>query len=212
MKLTWLGHACFKMEHGDGTSIITDPFDSSVGYTVPKESGDIVTCSHDHFDHNYTDAVQGNPAVIDEPGDFNLKGIRIKGISSFHDDANGAKRGKNIIYVYSIDGLKVCHLGDLGHALTREHVAQIGKIDVLLIPVGGTFTIDASGAMRTIDMLNPAVTIPMHYKTPVLSFSLDTVDKFLSLAGEYQEVDNNSIEITKNNMGKLSRVLVLSYE
>lgn len=168
MNIKWLGHACFKLTSEKGTVIVTDPFDESVGYPMPNVKADIVTSSHSHFDHNYFKAVKGNFDIVDTVGEHNIKGINIKGVNTFHDDEHGAKRGKNIVFVFDIDGIRVCHMGDLGHVLTEKQVEEIGPVDVLLIPVGGYYTIDAKQAVEVMNQLKPKITIPMHYKRSLL--------------------------------------------
>ncbi len=213
MRITWFGHACFGLASDSGVTIITDPFDESVGYELPDAQADIVTVSHQHFDHNYVQGVPGNPEVVSEAGNFCIKGIPIKGINSYHDDQNGSKRGTNIIYVFDIDGIRVCHLGDLGHVLAKEQVEQIGEVDVLLIPVGGTYTIDANGAASVVSSLKPSIAIPMHYKTDRIGFPIDGVDKFLQAAGGGTYIDGCTLEVKKQDVeGKETRILVLDYK
>jgi L-ascorbate metabolism protein UlaG (beta-lactamase superfamily) len=213
MEITWFGHACFKLLSSSGLSIITDPFDETVGYDIPNEQADIVTVSHQHFDHNYVQGVQGTPEVISKVGNFYVKDIPIKGVKSYHDDKGGSKRGINIIYVVEIDGIKVCHLGDLGHILAQEQVEQIGNIDVLLIPVGGTYTIDAHAAAGVILSLKPSIVIPMHYKTDRINFPIDGVDKFLEVMGGGIRLDTHTFEVVKQDVeGKEFRIVVLNYK
>jgi L-ascorbate metabolism protein UlaG (beta-lactamase superfamily) len=200
------------LESQGGTKIVTDPFDGSVGYKIPKIEADIVTVSHDHYDHNYVEAVQGDPEVIKSPGEHSAGGVKIKGIPAFHDEVKGAKRGANVVYIYEIDGLRVCHVGDLGHLLSKAQAEEIGKVDVLLIPVGGTFTLDAEGAAAVVEQLAPKVTIPMHFKTPAVSMPIDPVDKFLEKVGGGEQMDSTTIEITPENVGEKPRVIVLNYE
>lgn len=213
MRITWFGHACFGLTSETGVTVITDPYDESVGYELPDVQADIVTVSHQHFDHNYVQGVSGNPEVIREAGNFFIKDILIKGIKSYHDDQGGSKRGTNIIYVFEIDGLKVCHLGDLGHVLDKEQIEQIGDVDVLLIPVGGTYTIDANGAAKVVSSLKPAMVIPMHYKTDRINFPIDGVDKFLQVMGGGDRIDGCTLEVKKQDVeGKETRILVLNYK
>lgn len=181
MKLQWYGHSCFLMTAADGTRILTDPCAPKTGYNLHDIACDIITSSHGHYDHNYFEAAVGNPTVVNEAGEHDVHGIRMTAIPTFHDDEQGAKRGTNLIFVYEIDGLRIAHLGDLGHALSAETAAAIGKLDLLLCPVGGVFTIDAAGAAAVETLLDPQVFIPMHYKTPDLSFELGTVESFLAL-------------------------------
>ncbi|GLI51482.1 MBL fold metallo-hydrolase [Tepidanaerobacter syntrophicus] len=212
MKIRWLGHSCFLLEANDGTKIVTDPFDGSVGYKIPMVEADIVTVSHEHYDHNYVEGIQGEPEVIRSAGECAIDGINIKGVPVFHDEAKGAKRGPNIIFVFEIDGLRICHLGDLGHLLSKSQLEEIGDIDVLLIPVGGTFTVNAEGALAVIDQISPKIVIPMHYKTPAVSMPIDPVDKFVEKIGNAERIDANTIEITPETLGDERRVIILNYE
>jgi L-ascorbate metabolism protein UlaG (beta-lactamase superfamily) len=212
VKIRWFGQACFLLESQDGTKIVTDPFDGSVGYKIPMLEADIVTVSHDHYDHNYVEGVQGDPQVIKSPGEFTIGSVNIKGVPAYHDEVKGAKRGPNIIYTFDIDGIKVCHLGDLGHLLSKTQLEDIGDVDVLLIPVGGTFTLDAEGAAAAIEQFSPKITIPMHFKTPAISLPIDPVDKFLEQMGEGEHVDSNTLEITREILGDTNRIIVLEYE
>jgi L-ascorbate metabolism protein UlaG (beta-lactamase superfamily) len=189
MKITWFGHACFALEM-EGKTIVTDPFDESVGYPIPNITADVVTESHQHFDHNAHHLVKGNFRVIDSPGTYTVNGIRIKGVETFHDPSHGRERGKNIVFVFEGEGIKVCHLGDLGHVLTPTQVKEIGEVDVLLVPVGGTYTIGPKEAKEVADLLNAKIIIPMHYKTKYLKFNLLLVDDFLKLFDSYERVGN----------------------
>lgn len=164
--------------------MVTDPYDSSIGLKFPKVEADIVTTSHDHRDHNATSLVGGSPFVVAGPGEYEIKGVRIVGVSSFHDEKKGAERGKNTIYNIKIDNLFICHLGDLGQAeLTSEQLEAIGEVAILLIPVGGVYTIDASGAAKIAASLEPKIVIPMHYADPGNNLQLEPVDKFLKEMG-----------------------------
>ena len=167
MKIKWLGHAAFLITSDSGTRIITDPYKPAddLKYGKIGESADIVTVSHDHFDHNNAAAVKGSPRVI--KGTTEAKGIKFKGIPTHHDEAGGKQRGNNIIFCFEVDGIRVCHLGDLGHPLDDKQVAEIGKVDIVLTPVGGNFTIDARVATEVCDKLTPRVIIPMHYRKGV---------------------------------------------
>ena len=179
MRIKWYGHACFLVEAKDGTKVITDPFDESIGYSIPEEKPDVVTVSHSHFDHNAVDLLQGNPEVVKNVGETEVKGIIFKGIKSFHDKSKGAQRGSNIIFVFAIDGVRFCHLGDLGHLLNSEQLEEIGEVDVLFIPVGGTFTIDGREAREVSQQLNPRLIIPMHYKTEACNIGIASCEEFL---------------------------------
>jgi len=187
MKLKWFGQACFLMTSNAGTRVLMDPFNKKLGYKVPEVEADIVTTSHDHFDHNYIDAVKGNFYHIDQPGTYTYKDIDITGTLTYHDKYQGVKRGSNIVYTFTVDGTHICHCGDLGHLLTPVQIKGIGKVDVLLVPVGGSFAINAAEALEVRKQLNPVITIPMHYRTRALGLIgllFAKVDKFLSAAGE----------------------------
>jgi len=211
MNIKWLGHACFKLTSEKGTVIVTDPFDESVGYPMPNVKADIVTSSHSHFDHNYFKAVKGNFDIVDTVGEHNIKGINIKGVNTFHDDEHGAKRGKNIVFVFDIDGIRVCHMGDLGHVLTEKQVEEIGPVDVLLIPVGGYYTIDAKQAVEVMNQLKHKITIPMHYKTEFINFPIDTVDNFLNMT-KGKKILSTEVDITKKDLEGEPKVIALNYQ
>jgi L-ascorbate metabolism protein UlaG (beta-lactamase superfamily) len=212
VKIKWLGHSCFLITSSTGVRILTDPFDETVGYKVPEAEADIVTTSHDHFDHNYVKAVKGEYVHINTSGRHNVKGIEILGVDTFHDEAGGSKRGSNVVFTYLVDGMKICHLGDLGHILTEEQLNQIGRVDILLLPVGGTFTIDYREASELAGKMNPRLIIPMHFKTPVMSFNIDGVDKFVAGKDSVESIDENELEITPGSFDTLARIVVLNYE
>lgn len=212
MKIRWFGHACFLLESQDGTKIVTDPFDGSVGYKIPMVEADIVTVSHDHYDHNYVEGVQGEPEIMKSPGEYIISGISIKGLPTFHDEVKGAKRGPNIVFVFEIDDMKICHAGDLGHLLSKAQLEEIGDIDVLILPVGGTFTLDAEGAAAAVEQFSPKIIIPMHYKTSAVSMPIDPVDNFLEKMGEGKHLDSDTLELTPEDFGEKQRIVVFDYE
>jgi Predicted Zn-dependent hydrolases of the beta-lactamase fold len=216
MKIKWLGHSCFLITTGAGVRILTDPFDSQVGYQLPSVEADLVTTSHDHFDHGYVETVKGDFIHLSNPGHYVKAGIKINGVSTFHDEVEGKKRGKNIIFVFDIDGMRICHCGDLGHLPSESQKEAIGKIDIMMLPVGGTFTVDAIEAYKTVEILKPVVTIPMHYKTPVMNFPITGVEKFIEAAGlkGHPEVyvNKQEVELTKNNLALQPKVVVMDYK
>lgn len=235
MKIKWFGHSCFLLTADNGVSILIDPFDESVGYKLPEVAADIVSTSHEHFDHNNTEIVQGDFYHLNKTGTFSHKGIEMKGVATYHDEANGEERGHNIIYKYIIDGLHICHCGDLGHTLSEEQIKQIGHVDTLLIPVGGIATIGPeqavdtikrlkrrieelkgvtnSKAVDTIKRLKPSLVIPMHFHTDVLNFTLGKLDHFLEKIGGGHHLGKQEIEFDKNTLSNLpSNVMVLNYE
>ncbi len=178
MKIEWMGHACFAVTTDAGVRIVTDPFDETVGYPMPWGHADIVTVSHGHFDHNCYERL--NPAhVADKAGEYVFDGVKIRGIDSFHDDAQGAKRGKNVIFVIEADGKKVVHLGDLGHMLSDAQLAAIGKADAVMIPVGGTYTLTAQQAAEQIRAMDTEAIVPMHYQNEWCRFDITPLTPFL---------------------------------
>lgn len=208
MEITWYGHACFRLRDRLAT-VITDPYDNSIGYTLPKLRADIVTVSHEHPDHNYVEGVKGEPKVINGPGEYEVRGIFITGISTFHDRKGGAVRGRNTVFLFDFEGLTVCHLGDLGHVPTQSQVEALSDIDVLLIPVGAVSTINAAQAAEVISLLEPRLVIPMHYKTKALNVKLDPVSKFLKEMGLSSVATHDSLKVTKSTLPEETQVLLL---
>ena len=199
MKIQYLGHSCFRLIESTGTTIITDPY-KEIGYELPKGlKADAVTVSHGHFDHNNAGIIGGHPRIIDKEGFYQLPGVGITGIKSYHDDCGGALRGENIIYKFGMDGLEICHLGDLGEECSSELLEMILPVNTLLIPVGGTYTIDAERAKEYVDRIMPEIVIPMHYKTRSLTLDLDKADVFLNL------FDDEETEISQKNTLEFSR-------
>jgi len=210
MNIRWFGHSCFLLTSSNGTRILTDPFDEQVGYPLPNVDADIVTTSHDHFDHGNAAIVNGYSEHIKDSGAFKYHDIEIRGVATFHDEKGGALRGKNVVFIFTIDGINVCHLGDLGHSLSEQQIKEIGQIDVLLVPVGGVFTIDSNMAIKVINSLAPKISIPMHYKTEYLSFELDGVESFLAAASG-KSLTTNEMTINKDNLSGFPGVIALSY-
>jgi L-ascorbate metabolism protein UlaG (beta-lactamase superfamily) len=184
MKIAWYGQSCFrliiKVSGGEKITLFIDPFDKETGLTPPRGNADIIICSHNHRDHSNTKSLSGAPFIIDGPGEYDVKKVYIKGIYSFHDDKKGEERGINTISVIEAEDLKICHLGDLGQKeLSDIQLEKIGEVDILMVPVGGNFTIDGSEAVKIINQIEPKVIIPMHYKIPGISLKLDVLEKFL---------------------------------
>lgn len=216
MKITWLGHASFLIETAAGTRVITDPFEAgsyggAVGYAPIEERADLVTVSHEHPDHNSVGSVKGDPEVVRETGERTVKGVRVRGVASYHDESRGQDRGKNTIYVLEADGMRIVHLGDLGHALSAEDVRALGPVDVLFAPVGGHFTIGPEDAKRVAERLGAKVVIPMHYKTDVLGFPIRPVDDFLRLMGKVERPGGTTLEVVSEDTRGEPRVVVLDY-
>jgi len=210
MDINWLGHSCFKIR-GRQASIVTDPYPPDLGYSLGKPSADIVTISHQHTSHNYKQGVGGDYRLITGPGEYEIRGVLIIGIATFHDAEGGQKRGKNTIYLMDVDGVAICHLGDLGHVLTAEQVEEIDDVDVLLLPVGGVSTIDASMAAEVIRQLEPKVVVPMHYKTPVLNRELGPVEKFLKEMGIERLDSQPKLSFTPSSLPVSTQVFLLDY-
>jgi len=209
MNIKYLGHSSFLITSDTGMKIITDPYETGGGlnYGEIKESADIVTVSHDHSDHNNAAAVQDNPQVV--RGAAKVKGMEFKGISTYHDEAQGGQRGKNTILCFGVDGIKVCHLGDLGHQLSEGQVAEVGPVDVLLIPVGGYYTIDARVATAVCNQLKPKVVIPMHYKTGKCDFPIAGVEQFLQGKKEVSRLDASEVEFKSGELPPATQIIVL---
>ena len=195
MNITWYGHSCFLIKDSKGRKLLTDPFDDSVGYECPNDSVDVITISHHHFDHDCTEKLPGSPVVLDKCGFFNLCDIPISGLPSYHDKDMGAKRGDNVIFVFQMDEFRLCHLGDLGHLLYSEDLDRIGKVDILFIPVGGNFTIDGAEAAQVAKAIDASIVIPMHYKTPALSFPLNGVEDFITKMKNGDKIPNPTLSI-----------------
>jgi len=209
MKIKWLGHASFLITSDSGVKIVTDPYapDDRLHYGEVNESADIVTMSHEHFDHANIAAVKGNPQAA--KGDAEIKGIRFKGIATFHDNAGGRERGKNTVFCFEVDRVKVCHLGDLGHELTSEQANQIGAVDVLLLPVGGFYTIDTTVASRVAEQLKPRVIIPMHFKNSKCDFPIAGVEEFLRGKKDVSQPDASEVEFKAGEMPATTQIMVL---
>ncbi|MBX4205846.1 MBL fold metallo-hydrolase [Candidatus Microgenomates bacterium] len=190
MDILYLGHSSFRIK-GRTQTLVTDPFNSSIGIKFPKIEADVVTLSHDHDDHNNVAAVSGIKKVFSRPGEYEVNGVSIFGIASYHDDKKGEERGENVIYLYEMDGIKIAHLGDLGHTLTESQIDQLGTVDILMIPVGGVYTIGPTEAVSVVQAIEPKIIIPMHYKTNDLNQEtfgkLEPVETFVSALGVKSE-------------------------
>ncbi len=210
MKIRYLGHSCFVLTESTGTSIVMDPY-GAVGFDLPATQADAVTVSHAHYDHNNTAAIKGNPVIIDREGQYEVGGVTITAIKSYHDDENGRKRGENLIIKCRMDGVEICHLGDLGEECSSSMIESLLPVHVLLIPVGGTYTIDAKQAKEYVDRIMPSVVIPMHYKTKGLNLDIDKADEFIDLFEEEEVEDNgeNEIELFRDDITEEETKIVL---
>lgn len=223
MKIKYLGHSSFKItgktEFGEEVTLVTDPFnDKEVGIKYPKQKADVVSISHHHGDHDAVDNIEGNPkedyVIIDTPGEYEIKGLRVYGIGSFHDDKKGAERGTNTIYIYDFDEARIAHLGDLGHKLEPDQLEELENIDILITPVGGVFTIDAKQANEIIEDLEPSTTIPMHYKTDKhadMFKDLGTLEDFLKETDSKSEPQKEINLKSHNDLGQLANITTLSF-
>ncbi len=211
MNIKYLGHAAFVITSDTGLKIITDPYGTGPDLTYGEitESADIVTVSHDHFDHSNVAAVKGNPEVVRRAGRSTAKGIEFKGIASYHDEAKGRLRGNNIIFCFELDGIRLCYLGDLGHLLDDKQVAEIGSVDILFIPVGGYYTIDAKAATEVCNQLKPKVIIPMHYKTEKGIPNIVGVDEFLGGKANVNRLDVSQAEFKPGELPATGQIIVL---
>jgi L-ascorbate metabolism protein UlaG (beta-lactamase superfamily) len=213
MKIKWLGHASFLVTSKEGLRVITDPYSvgGGIDYGRIEEAADIVTVSHDHGDHSNVAAVKGNPEVVNAPGHKKVKGVDFRGIASYHDEAKGGQRGTNIIFCFILDGMRVCHLGDLGHQLGAAQIAEIGEVDVMLVPIGGLFTIDARGAVKVCNSLNPKVVIPMHYKTAKCGYPIAGLDAFLKGRKNVRKLDASETELKKDQLAPVAETMILRH-
>ncbi len=215
MLITWLGHSAFKLQgknQGETVTVITDPYHpEKTGLKFPRLEADIVTISHDHDDHNNAEAVKGNPRIIRLAGEYELKEVFIEGVPSFHDDEKGAKRGSNIIYRFEIDDLSVTHLGDLGTELDNKQLEGLEGTDILLIPIGGVYTIDAQKAVKVINQIEPRIVIPMHYQVPGLKYELAPLATFIKAIG-IKPREEEKLKVMKKDLPQENmEVVVLSF-
>jgi len=211
MKIKWLGHACFLITSKDGTRVITDPYTvgGGINYSPVKETADVVVVSHDHSDHNNISTVQGKPEVVKGNVTKTAKGIQFKGIASYHDASQGEQRGPNTVFCFTIDDVKLCHLGDLGHVLSPEQINKIGAIDILFVPVGEPYTIGASVASRVCDQLKPKVVIPMHFKTPKCVYPIAGVEGFLKGKKNVRRVEGSEVEFEREKLPAATEIVLL---
>ncbi|MBI0582140.1 MAG: MBL fold metallo-hydrolase [Methanomassiliicoccales archaeon] len=203
-------HSCFEIN--DRSTVVMDPHDGrSIGVKPPSLRADIVTISHDHFDHNAVRVIKGEYVLVKDIAPRTVKGVAIRGITGFHDDVNGEKRGKMNIFHLTMDGVRFCHLGDLGHMLTDAHIKELGEVDVLFLPVGGVFTIDGAQAQTLVRAINPRVAIPMHFRVGGLSMSIQNADGFLKGLPEEKVVRvGNEVEFEAEDLPEETEYWVFS--
>jgi L-ascorbate metabolism protein UlaG (beta-lactamase superfamily) len=219
MQITYLGHATFLL-NGGGTKVLIDPYDEKVGYPIPSVEADAVLVSHEHGDHNNVAMAAGKPPVVRGLSDGNWRTIvkqpvgkfTVSAVPTYHDDTEGSQRGRNAVFILEGDGLRVVHLGDLGHGLANAQTTAIGRPDVVMIPIGGHFTIDAAQAKKVLDQLQPSVTIPMHYKTEVnAGWPIGAIDNFLGVIGQTKNV-GHTVTVSRDSLPKTREVWVMSWK
>jgi len=214
MKITYLGHSSFLIETDAGTRIVSDPFDASayagtMKFAPLNQSADIVTVSHHHKDHGAVEMVSGNPAVFDSPGVHSAKDVRMVGVETFHDGSQGAQRGKNLVFVLEIDGLRCAHFGDIGHVPSDDQYVQIGPLDVALLPVGGFFTIYSRQADKIAQRTGARIVVPMHYSSDKCLFGIEGVESFTKGKANLIRADGHSYEVAADSLPERATVVVL---
>jgi L-ascorbate metabolism protein UlaG (beta-lactamase superfamily) len=211
MDITWYGHSCFRLSDR-GVTIVTDPPSDDLGYDRPRIRADVVTISHEHPGHNNRVGFRGGPRFFDGPGEYEVKDVFITGITTYHDGRSGSVRGRNTVFLFEFDGVTICHLGDPGHVPTQSQVEALSAVDVLLVPVGGLHTIDASKASEVISLIEPRLVIPMHYKTNVEKAKLETVTKFLKEMGLAPVPPQPELKVTKSSLPDDTQVVLLTFQ
>ena len=216
MKVKWYGHSAFLITSDEGTKIIIDPYEpgafgGQLSYGKIKDQADIVLTSHDHADHNYTQDLPGTPQVVKGSGSKTIKGILMRGVSTYHDPSKGSERGANTVFTMKINHIQLCHLGDLGHLLSDQELAEIGPVDILLIPVGGFFTIDPKEATRVAEQIKPRILIPMHFKTGKCGFSIAPVEDFLKGKANIKRPKTSEATFDKENLPQQMEIVVLEH-
>lgn len=208
MDIDWFGHSCFRLREG-GVTVITDPYDKSIGYVMPRVRADIITVSHDAPGHAAAAAIKGDARVLNKPGEYEVKGVFITGIQTWRAGAAGEAREENTVFVFEFGELTVCHLGDLARVLTQAQVEAMPDIDVLLVPVGGGSALDADKAAEVISLVEPRIVIPMHYQTPYVNLPLDPLSKFLKEMGATEHAPQESLRVVRSELPEETQVVIL---
>jgi L-ascorbate metabolism protein UlaG (beta-lactamase superfamily) len=216
MRIHWYGHSAFHILTDQGTSLILDPYqsgayDNALAYGPIKDRADIVTTSHDHPDHCYTKDIQGQYTLINQAGAYDIKDVKIETIPAFHDPSEGKERGRILMAAIKADGISLVHLGDLGHSFDADLLKKIGKVDILLIPIGGFFTIDPTEATAVMNALKPAITIPMHYKTQKCAFPIAPVEDFIKGKQNVRNMKSSDVVIEKDTLPAPPEIIVLQH-
>ena len=216
MKVKWLGHASFLITADNGTRVITDPYQSSadggmVGYAKINESADVVAVSHEHGDHNYVSDVSGNPAVVRGVGSHQAAGIDFRGVESYHDTAQGAQRGPNTLFCFTVDDVRICHLGDLGHQLSQATLDEIGEVDLLLAVAGGGPTIDLPELNQLVENISPSVVIPMHFTNENCTYTRYTADDFALGKASVRRPASSETSLSPSQLPQTTEVVILDH-
>ncbi len=213
MKIQWIAHSCFKITLLSGKVLVFDPFGEGIGYAMPKMAADYVFCSHGHFDHNGVKSIEGEYRLFAEPGYYETEELIVQGLSCFHDEKQGALRGNNVIFKVKAEGVTLAHLGDLGHPLSPELAAQLAEVDVLMVPVGGKYTIDAEEAFEICKQIEPNVILPMHYRTPSLQVDIAPVTGFIEATKGYFDrsvLGESSFHYVAEDRKKRTRIFLMN--
>jgi L-ascorbate metabolism protein UlaG (beta-lactamase superfamily) len=210
VEITWLGQSCFRIRGREAT-VVTDPCPPSSGYTIGKPTANIVTISHDHENHFYVKAIAGKPAILQRPGEYEIHGAFMTGVRTYHDASKGTVHGPNVSFVIEMEDVRVCHLGDLGHTPTPEQVEEMSGVGVLLVPVGGHTTIDAATAAEVVNIIEPAIVIPMHYRTADVHSELATLDRFLKEMGAKDLEPQPKLTVTRKSLPHETQVVELDH-
>jgi L-ascorbate metabolism protein UlaG (beta-lactamase superfamily) len=208
MEIDWFGLSCFRLRAREAT-LVADPYEKKIGLKLPRPRADIVTISHNHAGHDNADGVAGNPKVINGPGEYEISNVFVTGVQSYHDKRSGRDRGKNTVYAINIEGINVCHLGDIGHVPNQSQADEIGDVDILLVPVGGGNALNASDAAEVVSLFEPMIVIPMHYRVPDLTLKLDPVDKFIKEIGMKAPSLVESLNLKKDGLPKEMQIVLL---
>lgn len=211
MEITWLGHCCFRIRAKEAT-VVTDPCDKSTGYSLGRPTADLVTVSIDDPGHNHVSGVAGDPRVVNGPGEFEIAGASVVGVTTYRDKDKGSVAGRNIAYVIELEDLRVCHLGGIGHVPTSDQVEEIGNVDILMVPVGGGDSLDAPPAAETVSLIEPKLVIPMHFKTDIEKAALNPVERFLKEMGAKTTESHAKIAVTRSSLPDETQILVLDYK
>ncbi len=211
MDIDWFGHSCFRLRE-QGVTIITDPYDKSIGYNMPRLRADIITISHEAPGHSAISAVKGEFKVLNKPGEYEVRGVFISGVQTWLEAVKGQPKEENVIFVFEFGDLTVGHLGDLAKVLTQAQVEALPSIDILMVPVGGHGALDADKAAEVVSLLEPSIVIPMHYRTPITTVELDPIGKFLKEMGVTEQAPQESLRITRSDLPEETQVVILEYK